>query len=268
MSLPQKKYYRQRAHSNPLSDHSIEYPVRPDEMDWSEHYPSVVHSDASTNGDDASLGTNKRRKHDTARIEFVDIGCGYGGLLVSLSPLFPDTLMLGMEIRVKVLDYVLDRIRALREQHAGQYANISCLRTNAMKYLPTYFDKGQLTKMFFLYPDPHFKKAKHKWRIINKQLLAEYAYLLRVDGLVYTCTDVLDLHQWMCSCFEQFPLFQRIGDDDPLMTSDPCIEHVRGSTEEGKKVERNKGDKYLAIFRRIEDPLMIETFGNAAHVYG
>lgn len=36
----------------------------------------------------------------------------------------------------------------------------------------------QLTKMFFLYPDPHFKKAKHKWRIINKSLLAEYAYIL------------------------------------------------------------------------------------------
>ena len=35
--------------------------------------------------------------------------------------------------------------------------------------------------MFFLYPDPHFKKAKHKWRIINKNLLAEYAYVLAID---------------------------------------------------------------------------------------
>jgi tRNA G46 methylase TrmB len=34
--------------------------------------------------------------------------------------------------------------------------------------------------MFFLYPDPHFKKAKYKWRIINYQLLAEYAYVLKV----------------------------------------------------------------------------------------
>lgn len=255
MSLPQKKYYRQRAHSNPLSDHSIEYPVRPDLMDWSTHYPSIIKASEQTT-DDVS---NKRRKYDNPSVEFIDIGCGYGGLLVSLSPLFPDKLMLGMEIRVKVLDYVLDRIRALREQYPEQYTNISCLRTNAMKYLPNYFHKGQLSKMFFLYPDPHFKKAKHKWRIINKQLLAEYAYLLRVDGLVYTCTDVLDLHQWMCSCFEQFPLFQRIDNDDPLIKNDPCIEHVVGSTEEGKKVERNKGDKYLAVFRRIEDPIMKKT---------
>lgn len=259
MALPQKKYYRQRAHSNPLSDHSVEYPVRPDDMDWSTHYPSIIKSPEQSADDDESSVSIKRRKHENPLVEFADIGCGYGGLLVALSPLFPDKLMLGMELRVKVLDYVLDRVRALREQYPGQYTNISCLRTNAMKYLPNFFHKGQLSKMFFLYPDPHFKKAKHKWRIINKQLLAEYAYILRVDGLVYTCTDVLDLHQWMCSCFEQFPLFQRIDNDDPVLKNDPCIEHVVGSTEEGKKVERNKGDKYLAVFRRIEDPMMIKS---------
>lgn len=45
-------------------------------------------------------------------------------------------------------------------------------------YYDQHFIKFQLKKMFFLYPDPHFKKAKHKWRIINKWLLSEYAYVL------------------------------------------------------------------------------------------
>ena len=35
-------------------------------------------------------------------IRFVDVGCGFGGLLVKLAPLYPDTLMLGMELRDKV----------------------------------------------------------------------------------------------------------------------------------------------------------------------
>ena len=39
--------------------------------------------------------------------------------------------------------------------------------------------------MFFLFPDPHFKKAKHKWRIINQTLLAEYAYVLR-EGVSFS----------------------------------------------------------------------------------
>ena len=61
-----------------------------------------------------------------------------------------------------------------------------------MKYLPNFFRKGQLSKMFFLFPDPHFKKAKHKWRIINETLLAEYAFVLREGGRLYTVTDVED----------------------------------------------------------------------------
>ena len=63
---------------------------------------------------------------------------------VTLSPMFPETLMVGMEIRVKVSDYVMDRIAALRTQHTGQYQNIACLRSNAMKYLPNFFRKGQV----------------------------------------------------------------------------------------------------------------------------
>eukprot|EP00730_Choanoeca_flexa_P005937 TRINITY_DN12055_c0_g1_i10.p5 TRINITY_DN12055_c0_g1~~TRINITY_DN12055_c0_g1_i10.p5 ORF type:complete len:119 (+),score=12.09 TRINITY_DN12055_c0_g1_i10:4248-4604(+) len=88
-------------------------------------------------------------------------------MLIELSPMFPTTLILGIEIRIKVADYVSDRIKALRHNHPGQYQNLGVLRTNAMKFLPNYFRKGQLTKMFFLYPDPHFKKKKHKWRIMR-----------------------------------------------------------------------------------------------------
>lgn len=68
-------------------------------------------------------------------------------LLVSLARVFPETLMLGMEIRVKVSDFVVDRIKGLREEKKdvpGGYQNIACIRTNAMKYLPNFFEKGQV----------------------------------------------------------------------------------------------------------------------------
>uniref|UniRef100_A0A452HJF5 tRNA (guanine-N(7)-)-methyltransferase n=1 Tax=Gopherus agassizii TaxID=38772 RepID=A0A452HJF5_9SAUR len=156
---PQKHFYQQRAHSNPLADHTLRYPTKPDEMNWAEHYPEFF---APLTRDD---------------FEFADIGCGYGGLLVELSPLFPNTLMLGLEIRVKVSDYIRDRIQSLRASHPGQYQNIACIRSNAMKHLPNFFHKGQLAKMFFLFPDLHFKKTKHKWQTISSTLLAEYAYV-------------------------------------------------------------------------------------------
>lgn len=39
---------------------------------------------------------------EAAPVEFADIGCGYGGLLMRLSPMYPHVSMVGMEIRVKV----------------------------------------------------------------------------------------------------------------------------------------------------------------------
>lgn len=79
-------------------------------------------------------------------VRFADIGCGYGGLLLQLSEIYPQKLSLGMEIRVKVSDYVQDRIKALRAQHKDEakYNNIACIRSNAMKYLPNFFKKGQV----------------------------------------------------------------------------------------------------------------------------
>lgn len=215
-------------------------------MDWSPFYPQVF--DTSK---EEMPSCNDRHP---SRVEFADIGCGYGGLLVELSPMFPDTLMLGMEIRVKVSDYVKDRVDALRESNPGQYRNISVIRTNAMKYLPNYFRKGQLKKMFFLYPDPHFKERKHKWRIISQTLLAEYAYVLAVGGLIYTITDVPQLHDWMRNHFLQHPLFTEVSEEE--MKADPVVPKLGESSEEGKKVTRNKGIKLVTVFRRTEDPFL------------
>lgn len=76
--------------------------------------------------------------------------------------------------------------------------------------------------MFFLYPDPHFKKAKHKWRIINESLLAEYAYVLAEGGIVYTITDVKDLHEWIVKHFEEHALFESISQEE-LVSDFYCI---------------------------------------------
>ncbi|KAI1294726.1 tRNA (guanine-N(7)-)-methyltransferase [Halotydeus destructor] len=231
MALPKKKYYRQRAHSNPIADHCFDYPVSPETMNWSTHFANEA---AASRG-----------------VHFLDIGCGYGGLLVELSPMFPDKNILGLEIRVKVSDYVQDRIKALRAQNDDKYTNIACIRTNAMKYLPNFFPKGSLEKVFFLFPDPHFKKQKHKWRIISSQLLAEYAYVLKIGAAVYIATDVEELYDWMCGHLSSHPLFVRLSEEE--QKEDPVVPKLFDSTEEGKKVTRNGGDKFIAVFRRIED---------------
>lgn len=200
--------------------------------------------------------SNINSKTASPKVEIADIGCGFGGLLVSLATEFPDKLILGMEIRVQVTQYVEDRIIALRQQHAASeqklYNNIAVLRANAMKFLPNFFEKGQLSKMFFCFPDPHFKARKHKARIITSTLASEYAYLLRPGGVVYTITDVKDLHEWMVKHLEEHPMFKRLSKE--WEDSDKCVQIMRKDTEEGKKVERNQGDKFVACYVRLEKP--------------
>lgn len=228
--LPQKRFYRQRAHANPFSDHDLEYPPCPAAMDWSVYFPNA--------------------KDRT--VEIADVGCGFGGLLVALAPHFPESLILGMEIRTQVETYVHEKIRSLRhaEQASGKYDNISVMRANAMKFLPNFFHKAQLSKMFFCFPDPHFKARKHKARIITPTLLAEYAFVLRPGGILYTITDVLALHEWMKGHLDDHPLFERLSPEEE--EQDICVKEMTVETEEGKKVERNGGFKKIACYRRIE----------------
>ncbi|KAJ6794894.1 tRNA (guanine-N(7)-)-methyltransferase [Iris pallida] len=238
--LPRKRFYRARAHSNPLSDSHFPIPISPSDVDYSHHYPHFFPSEKCDHDNDNA---------PTPKIRFADIGCGFGGLLVSLSTIFPDTLMIGMELRDKVTEYVKERILALRASNPGQYENISVVRTNSMKYLPNYFGKAQLSKMFFLFPDPHFKEKNHRRRVISHQLLDEYAYALEIGGIIYTVTDVEELGDWMRSCLEDHPLFTAVPEDE--LEVDPVVKLLTSATEEGQKVARNGGQTFMAIFRRI-----------------
>jgi tRNA (guanine-N7-)-methyltransferase len=55
------------------------------------------------------------------------------------------------------------------------------------------------------------------------------------------------------------PLFEYIPTEDLLAANDPVLLAAMTSTEEGMKVERNKGSKWAGCFRRIEDPVEKET---------
>ena len=228
--MPQKKFYRSRAHCNPLShNNTFDYPISPAEMDWGTHYPAIGNPKPTV----------------------LDIGCGFGGLTIALATLLPKHLILGLEIRAKVTEYVRLRILAHRKENPGKYENASVLRSNTMKLMPHFFEKGSLEKIFFCFPDPHFKKKNHPRRIISDRLLSEYAYFLKPgQGKLYCITDVEDLHNWHMKHCRAHPLFRELSKDE--MDKDPCVKAMYSETEEGKKVERAGTNKYYAVFERIE----------------
>ena len=105
--------------------------------------------------------------------------------------------------------------------------------------------------MFFCFADPHFKNSNHRRRIIGTGFLAEYAYLLKKGGKIYSITDVEELHLWNVEHLEANKLFKRVSDEENQ--KDPCVALIRDETEESKKVTRNGGPKYVAVFEKIDE---------------
>ncbi|KAF8064582.1 tRNA (guanine-N(7)-)-methyltransferase [Scenedesmus sp. PABB004] len=244
--------YRARAHSNPFNDNTtFDVPTSPDAVDWSHHFPDRCSAPGEASASGRGADDGGAAQPDQV-VRFADVGCGFGGLLIKLSPLYPDKLMLGMEIRDKVACYVRERIACLRREHPGAYGNVSVLRSNAMKYLPCYFRKAQLEKLFFLFPDPHFKAANHRRRIIQPTLLTEYGHLLAPGGWLYTITDVPELGEWMRSKLEAHPMFDPIPDAE--VDADPAAQLLAEASEEAQKVARAEGATYRAVFRRRAMP--------------
>ena len=94
----------------------------------------------------------------------IDIGCGYGGLLFELSKEFPQKLILGMEIRDKVTNFVVEKINAKRiNSQYKDYLNIAVVRTNTMKTIHNYFKKESV---LFIFQGIRLKKCSFALQIL------------------------------------------------------------------------------------------------------
>lgn len=230
INMPKRREFRQRAHANPSSDRNLLYPSSPKTIFWEDFY-SVLKDNPE------SVGAT----HPT----ILDIGCGYGGLMFELSKIYPKELILGLEIRDKVTEYVERKIEEL--QNNGLHMNVSVQMCNTMRTLMHYIRKNTIKKLFILFPDPHFKKKKENRRIISQQLLDEYGYILQPGGRLYLVTDVRKYYESTIIILRNHPLFNEVID----VSEDPCLEIAKTATEESKKVDENGGSKFSCIFERV-----------------
>ena len=83
----------------------------------------------------------------------MDIGCGYGGLMFELTKEFPQNLILGMEIRDVVANFVVSKINSLRINSGYKDClNVGVVKTNTMKTIHNYFRKESVSQALTLSP--------------------------------------------------------------------------------------------------------------------
>lgn len=224
---------RVRAHTNPYTPPQRPPPASPDSVEWSTVF-------ADWQGGNSS-------------VEIADIGCGFGGLIHALGPLFPDKYIVGMEIRESAVEYVRTKLADWRKTEKG-LDRVGVLAVNCMKHLPNYFRKGQLQRMYFLYADPHFKKSNWDRRIISINLLDVYAYFIAVGGTIYTVTDVEDLHKWEADALDRHPLFRRATAEE--IQQDPTIPIMLDCTNDAQKAKREGRGQWYTVHKRIDPRLL------------
>lgn len=259
VNMPKKAKYRMRAHINPLNVFREAYPPSPEWVDWSLHFPAAFGK--LDNNDDKKYVNTKLYpiKYNTipqlsedqkkVKVSILDIGWGFGNLVLELSKQFPNDLVFGMEIRDKVTEFVVEKINALRINSGyRKFMNASAIRTNVMKLILNYYEKETFNKMFFCFADPHFKKVNFRRRIINGSLLSEYAYLLKEGGKIYTVTDVKDLYDWNVNFLGNHPLFEEVTGEEK--DNDPWVKMMSEMTDEAKKVLRRGLPIWSAVFRK------------------
>lgn len=211
-----KKNYRCHAHTNSFRDQNIDRPNGPDDIDWNNFF---------VNG------------HPP---EYVDIGCGYGRFLTKTAILQPNINILGMEIREKVVEYLKITTKDI--------PNCSIVKTNALLFLINFFKPSTLSKIFILFPDPHFKKRKQKGRIVCKQNIQVLRYLLADQGQVYISTDVKELFENMCSVFENSGWFIGVEPEE----NDRLFHMCYKDTDEAYRAGVKSGHTFGKIYRVIK----------------
>lgn len=116
----------------------------------------------------------------------LDIGCGKGVFVSQMARARPDWFFIGVEIRDQIAD-----------KHFGDYAEIEnlCLLTgNISLSLPGMFHPGQVSEVYFNFPDPYSKKRRHrKRRMVNAELLKNLLVVLEPSARIFFQTDDGDL---------------------------------------------------------------------------
>ena len=215
--------YRVRAHANPFADRPIEHPVKPSCVKWDDVYgvsepPTVA-----------------------------DVGCAWGGLEIALGQRFPDTRVVGFELRQQVAETAATRVR-----EAG-VPGVAVILCHCEKHLACWLRPEQLDKVIVAFPDPHWKQGDTVRRLhrglLCEAMLAQYAYFMKDGALLYTATDVRGFADAVFPAIDSFPLLQRVPDVE--IADDPWLAVILTSTEQAQLIDRHGGDKHWAVYRRV-----------------
>jgi tRNA (guanine-N7-)-methyltransferase len=131
----------------------------------------------------------------------VDVGCATGEFLLGRAAQTPAHDIVGLEIRVPVVDQVQRRIA-----RAG-LTNAACVLCNANASFEALFAPASLRVVYVHFPDPWFKPRHHKRRLVTPAFVDLVASRLEVGGELEFMTDFGEYAAEVVPMVERHPAF-------------------------------------------------------------
>ena len=127
----------------------------------------------------------------------LEIGCGHGDYSVELAKRFPARNFIGID--VKGARVFRGAMKALNQN----LYNIAFIIGKAEKLDET-FQSNSVEEIFILFPEPHFRRANQRRRLISPNFLNIYKNLLIDSGIVHFKTDNKELFEYSFNVISKF----------------------------------------------------------------
>ena len=119
----------------------------------------------------------------------VEVGCGKGKFLSTMSEENKNDLFIGLEMMSSVI------CRAITKVKEKELTNCLILNKDC-EHILDYFNEGEVDRIYINFPDPWPKLRHEKRRLTSPRFLEKYKTILKEDGILRFKTDNLDLYNY------------------------------------------------------------------------
>lgn len=170
----------------------------------------------------------------------IELGCADALFLFELARRDPDTSYIGLEIRQALVADVNERAAAAGLPHLrAVFAHINIDLAALLA--------GHKVRRFFInFPDPWFKRAQQKRRLVTPELAAQLAGLLAPDGELFFQSDVWGLSLDAMAVLETTPGLRNVAGEWSFLRQNP---YPARSLREVRVLERG-----LPVWRMLYKP--------------
>ena len=132
----------------------------------------------------------------------IEIGCGLGGFILSLTKDNKDKFFLGVEINKNAFASCVKKLSSIKDEYSNFYIVNSPIEKLFEKLRDNQFDN-----IYINFPDPWPRKREHKRRLTYPTRLTEYNRILNKEGTIYFRSDNVALFNDSVEYFNKSNLF-------------------------------------------------------------